>query len=279
MNPHHFGRVKFVDDSSDGTVIYKIFDGEQPIEIHQKDNINSVHYHGFLDQRFTDTKLSQNIFRREINHDTLYIQDGEVIVTEKQLPAKPFKVHKVEEKISALDTFCTFDIETVNVSGNHHPYLITAYYGHYTGGNYINSIATNITEEAQATMFISFLDQLLNLKSIKYAYAHNLSGFDEILLLKHLLNYPGATVKPLLFNGKLMAIRFKVNNRTIIFKDSFLLLPMGLRRLCKSFNVPTVKTHFPFYFSDINYSGDFPAYELFTDLSRADYEQLFSTLR
>ena len=36
MNPHHFGRVKFVNGTSDGTVKYKIFDGKQPIETHKK---------------------------------------------------------------------------------------------------------------------------------------------------------------------------------------------------------------------------------------------------
>ena len=49
-------------------------------------------------------------------------------------------------------------------------------------------------------MFNSFIEQLINLKNIKHAYAHNLSGFDGILLLKHLIAYPEATVK-LFFNS------------------------------------------------------------------------------
>ncbi len=47
---------------------------------------------------------------------------------------------------------------------------------------------------------------------------------------------------------------------------------MSLRKLCKSFNVPTPKTHFPFKLTDINYNGPFPAYELFTDISREEYD-------
>ena len=130
-------------------------------------------------------------------------------------------------------------------------------------------------------------------KDVKYIYAHNFSGFDGIFLLRHLLNYDGGEIKPLIFNGKLMAINFKFtdpssvdnteNNtenkdnknktkaRTLVFKDSFLLLPLSLRKLCKAFNVSTVKTHFPFLLTDINYSGKFPAFDLYTDLSKQEY--------
>ena len=133
-------------------------------------------------------------------------------------------------------------------------------------------------------------------KDVKYIYAHNFSGFDGIFLLRHLLNYDGGEIKPLIFNGKLMAINFKFtdpssvdnteNNtenkdnknktkaRTLVFKDSFLLLPLSLRKLCKAFNVSTVKTHFPFLLTDINYSGKFPAFDLYTDLSKQEYFEI-----
>ena len=250
--------------------------GDQPIRIHWMGSFNQqiVHYQGFMDFKFTDTKINDNLFRRVINKDTLYIQNGEIILKEKQLPAKAFKVGKVENKISELNSFCTFDIETVSINNVQSPYLICAYYGDFMGGNYIHSFASDLSEVSQEAMFNSFIKQLVDLKNIKYAYAHNLSGFDGILLLKYLIAYEGANVKPLIFNGKLMAIRFKLNDRIIIFKDSFLLLPQSLRKLCASFNVPTIKTHFPFLLTDINYNGHFPDYNLFNDLSRAEYDQL-----
>ena len=58
-------------------------------------------------------------------------------------------------------------------------------------------------------MFKSFITKLLEDKDVKYIYAHNFSGFDGIFLLRHLLNYDGGEIKPLIFNGKLMAINFK----------------------------------------------------------------------
>ena len=69
--------------------------------------------------------------------DTLYIKDGEVIVKEKQLPAKPFKKVKVDGVLFPTDTFATIDIETVMVENKQTPYLICG----YSQGNYIVSQA------------------------------------------------------------------------------------------------------------------------------------------
>ena len=57
-------------------------DGDQPIRIHWMGSFNQqiVHYQGFMDFKFTDTKINDNLFRRNINKDTLYIQNGEIIL-------------------------------------------------------------------------------------------------------------------------------------------------------------------------------------------------------
>jgi DNA polymerase type B, organellar and viral len=55
--------------------------------------------------------------------------------------------------------------------------------------------------------------------------------------------------------------------KTIIFKDSFLLLPLSLRELAKAFKLDNIKGYFPFYFArsqtDIFYQGVFPPFEFF----------------
>jgi hypothetical protein len=72
-------------------------------------------------------------------------------------------------------------------------------------------------------------------------------------------------VEPLIFNGKIITIRLKIKDgehkgKTIIFKDSYLLLPLSLRKLCASFNVPISKGYFPFLLANILYSGVFPKF-------------------
>ncbi|BDI12843.1 hypothetical protein (mitochondrion) [Phanerochaete sordida] len=71
-----------------------------------------------------------------------------------------------------------------------------------------------------------------------------------------------------------MAIKLKVEDRTIIFKDSYLLLPLGLRNLCQSFGVTSQKTNFPFLLSDINYVGEFPEYKFWSKMELFEYEYL-----
>ena len=92
--------------------------------------------------------------------------------------------------------------------------------------------------------------------------------------MKHLLSV--GKVVPMLFNGKLISIKVRINikgykGKTIIFKDSYLMLPLSLRQLCNSFKVDSVKGYFPFKLTDISYTGTFPNYDLITSLSLPEY--------
>jgi hypothetical protein len=132
----------------------------------------------------------------------------------------------------------------------------------------------------QNKLFNEFIHNLLSLfeseKGSKtlIVYAHNLSKFDGIFIMKYLMSF--GEVKPLLHNDKLISIRLRVNikghkNKTIIFKDSFLMLPHSLRELCNSFKVVASKGYFPFLLNDLNYKGLFPEYKYFTSLSLNEY--------
>ena len=113
-------------------------------------------------------------------------------------------------------------------------------------------------------------------------YAHNLSNFDGIFLLRHLITHTqdNGKVEPLIFNGKIISIKVTIgkgkNKQTIIFKDSYLLLPLSLRNLCKAFEVSVHKGYFPFLLSDIYYSGVLPALKYWNNLSPSIYESLVS---
>ena len=86
----------------------------------------------------------------------------------------------------------------------------------------------------------------MKFEKVKYVYTHNLQNFDGIFLFSRFLRYKGASTEPIMHEDKLIAIKFKVNDRIIIFKDSYLMLNHSLRKLCQVFKVP--KFYFPFYF-------------------------------
>ena len=277
MDPAKFGTI-VMEGNFEDNYRYAIASSPHTIQIDSTTSddyklINNVHYLQPTDLKFKDSKIDDHSFKREICKDTLYIRNNEVVYKEKQLNAKPFKIGKVDNKLTDPAVFCTIDIETVLLNGDQIPYLICG----YINGKYIYEYASDNSEQAINIMFNNFLTKLLKFPKFKYVYAHNFSGFDGIFLLKHLLYFENSTVKPVIFNNKLMAVEFKYQENedadpiVLKFKDSYLLLPMGLRELCKAFNVPTMKTHFPFEISNINYVGPFPDKQEYDNISNEDY--------
>ena len=172
----------------------------------------------------------QDFFKREIKKSSIYFMDGEILLRKKEIPAKPFTPLN-KEKLIINDKFITMDIETITVDKKVKPYLINA----YDGRQHITTYKDNETE-----LFKEFITKLIDQVEESspnriFVYAHNLSTFDGILILKHLFQF--GKVEPLIFNGKLISIKIIVNKTTIIFKDSMLLLPSSLRELGGSFNL------------------------------------------
>lgn len=154
-------------------------------------------------------------------------------------------------------------------NNEHVPYLINA----YDGRQHINSYNDNID-----LLFKNFMDKVLarleNGKTI--FYAHNLASFDGIFILKHLIKY--GKVEPILNNGKIISITLTVKGeskkdiKTLVFKDSYLMLPSSLRKLCTAFNVNTIKTNFPYLLDNIGCraaSGVFPKFQYWTGIDKA----------
>lgn len=222
MNPSEYGEI--ISDSYhqiDGEAFHRfiVSSGNRTyrIDVFNEGNINKVTILGNVDINWIDTKIDDqdlDIFKRDISKSTVYFMDGEVVLRKQLLPAKPFRNLKVDSKLNKR--FFTMDIETIkNSEGKLIPYLICA----YNGTSYITSF-----NKDPKLLFKCFIDQLLTFKDRSFImiYAHNLSGFDGIFLMKHLLSY--GKVEPLLFNGKLVSIKVKIegdDNKTLVFKDSY----------------------------------------------------------
>lgn len=174
MDPNKYGEIIGTQVINNNESIRYIIENDTKyifkIEASNDGSINKVHIAGPADLSWVDTRISDNTFKREIGKNTLYIKDGVITIKAKQLSAKPFKTIKPESKITPVNTFMTFDIETVNINGELHPYLICG----YTGDNYIHSYASDVSKEAQSEMFTNFIKQILLVKNVKNVYAHNL---------------------------------------------------------------------------------------------------------
>jgi DNA polymerase type B, organellar and viral len=60
---------------------------------------------------------------------------------------------------------------------------------------------------------------------------------------------------------------------SIVFKDSFKLLPSSLRKLSESFKVLSPKGIFPILFSDVNFKGQVPQFEYFKNVTLELYNK------
>lgn len=205
-----------------GTRIYTI-------DITQDGLTNYVTIEGAAELSWVDTKISESTFKRDIGKSSTFFMDGVKVLRKKVLTAKPFTKLSVDKSLA--NNFVTMDIETIKVDSKITPYLICA----YNGTDYIHSYANEALD--QKSLLSSFIYQLVTFfnkeSKVLTVYAHNLSGFDGTFILKYLMEF--GKVEPILFNGKLMSIKVRLNvpgfiGKTVIFKDSYLLLPLSLDR-------------------------------------------------
>jgi hypothetical protein len=127
----------------------------------------------------------------------------------------------------------------------------------------------------------------------KKIYVHNFSYFDAIFM-SDVLSKLG-TVKPLIRDNRFIKLSFSFFNRddktgilnkkptTLIFYDSYLLLPFSLDNLSKSFDIKNKKSVFPFGFVNkkdfsFEYTGNIPEYKYFPkaftdDFTLSDYNK------
>ena len=151
---------------------------------------NQVRIAGAMDLSWVDTRIEDNLFVREFNNNTFYVENGKIIVKTKVIPAKPFDTLQKDKKLMKSDNFMTLDIETMLVDGIHYPYLICGYGANFEISSFVDPETVRNGGPYREKMFNEFIAKLLEQKKINYVYAHNLGSFDGIILLKYLMLTP-----------------------------------------------------------------------------------------
>lgn len=174
-----------------------------------KDILIKYSFLGKINLSWIDTGLDEinpDYFKREIKKSTIYFNDGLVTLRKKELPVKSFRKLQVEKEM--ITDFITLDIETVYKNNRHTPYLVNA----FDGKDHITSFNND-----EDKLFKEFITKLLTkikdcagTSSKTYIYAHNLSSFDGILILKHLI--PFGKVEPIYHNGIIISIKLIIKD-------------------------------------------------------------------
>jgi hypothetical protein len=234
--------------------------------------------------------LKTNEIVRTIGNTIFFFKGGEVKSWSTMLKAKPISQLKTKEKLN--NNIIAGDLETiilrssktkVNLINKGEALSLNNYYeGMQDYSEKINrnnaqmvpylaaikgvSSAFNYYHEDPTKLFKTFFLNLFVRKHRNHhIYFHNLSGFDGQFLLSRLVNL-GYDIDPIINNGKLISIEVRKEgkkNDIWTLKDSNLILLSSLKNLSLTFLEKEEKGIFPYYLSDINYSGPFPPYKFF----------------
>jgi hypothetical protein len=226
----------------------------------------------FIDKRFT-----LDYFTREINTRVYHYIKNEVIIIENK---KLRFISKISTDKKLTNKYLTIDIETRKIGNTILPYLISYFDGKNKKSFYLSDYISE--NEMIKTCLQSLMIKKYNNHII---YAHNLSLFDSIFLLYSLSELINETKDFNIIkkdsNIILLEYRYVKNSikMKIQFRDSFLILPVSLRKLAETLNNENDrKDIFPYEFgnkeSALEYIGHVPEYNFFpADIDRDVYDK------
>lgn len=182
-------------------------------------------------------------------------------------------ITKIKPAKDISNKFITFDIETIDNDNIKVPYCVSI----YDGSNYKSFYLSDFKNSDE--MLVTAISYLLKRSYNGYkVYIHNLSHFDGIFLFRILSNYQNCKFTPVLKDGKMISLRLSwkpspssLKVYSIEFKDSYLMLPISLKKLAKAFNIED-KGIFPYKFvNKLDYVGEIPPFKDFDKISIEEY--------
>jgi len=279
MNLFSWGRI-IASSHNSVTIDYKSkeLDYTVYVKIEGDSHIVSIEDEGRVLLNFTDVRTSgNNSFTRTINRHEFVYRGGEMVIKYDHNPIPGLTyISKVDKCKNLLSKIITFDIETRLINSVVTPYCICFYDGVAAKSFYV------LDFDSVDSMIKAALSAIFKPEYSGYiVYAHNLSKFDGILILKTLANMRGIKLRFTKNESNFINIQVRGNKNNkfcLDIRDSYLLLPSSLRSLTASFGV-LAKSIFPFTFLDnlknpLDYIGARPDFKYYEEsgISRADYD-------
>jgi DNA polymerase type B, organellar and viral len=220
-------------------------------------------------------------FTRKIKNQEYVFIDGKLII--KKISRKTSYLKKIKNDYAINNKFITIDIETREVYSYNKdtkekitktiPYLICFYDGKKLQHFFLSDYKDHIEMIKDAIFHLMRKDY-----DKHYIYAHNLSNFDGVFLLKYLTSFENTSLKPLMKDGKIINLLLKFSKYSINFRDSLLLFPnLSLDKLSKAFDLKEFsKSCFPHSFLNnpniaLSYVGAVPDFRFFKGISLEKY--------
>jgi hypothetical protein len=254
------GNIYHIQDNLGRAIIFKEFEKENQVEYFKDQNIIL---------KFKDNKFEEGKFLRILGKRKLFFENGNKSLEITSI-VTPF-ISKIKKDKVEINNIITLDIETYGTK-ELIPYLISFYDGK-------KSYSFDLTDYNSIDLMMeACFKELFVRKYNKYqVYVHNLTKFDIIFLLKYLVKH--VSINPLIHRGRIIQLSINYGpdlQYNLTFKDSYLILLASLEKLCKAFNVETIKSIFPHLFvnkDNLNYIGEVPNIKYFIKISEEDYNK------
>ena len=224
-----------------------------------------------------DIIVDSNNIIREIGKSIYHFKDGEIILIKILKQTKPIQPTNLDKNLS--NNIITMDLETILINNVHVPYLLCWYDGLSTHSYFIKNLNDNNLENNILDIITKAMNDICKRKYKNYQiYLHNFSKFDGYFLVKYLAKI--GIVDAIINDGKIITINYThTNGYSIRFKDSYLLLPSSLRKLCNFFKVETQKGIFPYLYPIIDYFGLVPSIIYFQNVSNNEYNSYVESFK
>ena len=233
----------------------------------------------WIDNIYVDLDKDYKLVKRICDNNGFIIEFGENEILKLEVQYNSKKLLESYKDFDKDNNIGSIDIETYNNENNEAiPYAIGFKNNMKLNNYYINDF--NNSDD----MILNCISNMLVIENhnMKF-YAHNMSEFDGIFILKALMNTADKhDFKFKIFSdndGKIISIDIskKIKNKKnikISILDSCLILSFSLEELGKVFKCETNKSIFPYKFvneKNILYEGKIPDYKYFNKLDINEY--------
>lgn len=267
-----WGDVHFLPGGNEALIFKYRSKGVYTVKINKHTLHVELKYKDKVVVKFTDILLNTgdlSEFKRRINNHTYYFKDGKVLYKEftykkPYIPKLGRRINYDREKDFKV---ITMDLETRSINGKISPYACSIYDGKEFKFFYLSDY-----ENSDALLKASILHIMTKTYNKYTVYLHNFSKFDGIFLVKVLTELSNK-INIIMRDSNILNVVFHYGKNKLHFKDSYLMLPLSLKKLAKSFNVED-KGIFPYKFVDtinLDYDGPVPEFKYFEGISEYEY--------
>lgn len=246
---------------------------------------------GVVLSHVTDNAVD-NLILRSSGERLITINNGKIVNTRQNIKLKALELPNNKPLFVENKNIGVIDIETYRAVDN-------------TFKVYALGFKTNLADKAKIyyldkekgdlnsdKIVLSLVDELLRSKYENVTfYCHNLGGYDIVFILNILYKYNDridSEKEPLnnnkynvyctLREDKIIKVKIKKANNSFVILDSYAMLPSNLAKLGKDFDVPTLKSVFPYKFATADhlfYEGAKPSIDNYENLSKEEYDTMF----